>query len=79
MYLIVVYAITINEENRLKQEVETLRIKKSEIEQLKEQVEQTKNIKSEMDDLRNMCFTIVESYRKVIVEDDQRVIQGMKE
>jgi hypothetical protein len=32
-----------------------------------------------MDDLRNMCFTIVESYRKVIVEDDQRVIQGMKE
>lgn len=41
-YLKCVDALTINEENRLKQEVETLKTNKSEIQQLKEEFEQLK-------------------------------------
>jgi hypothetical protein len=78
-YIDAIDYLTINQESRLRRENETLKIKKSEKEQLKEQVEKYKNIESEMDDLRKMCFTIVDSYRKVIVEDDKHVIQGMKE
>jgi hypothetical protein len=67
-YISVIDALTINEENRLKREVETLKIKKSEIERLREEVAQYRKsehqlamhkdkiyqFKKELDDLKNM-------------------------
>lgn len=67
-YLKAVDLLTINEENRLRVEVEQLTIKRSEIEQLKEQVEEYKILKSEVEEFNKYSQEIhqeVEEMKKV--------------
>jgi hypothetical protein len=72
-YLKAVDMLTINEENRLRKQVEYLKIEKSEIEKLRDEVEGFRRLKPEMDGLINEFAKLKATINQAIFNEEAKL------